>query len=71
MLDDRIIKILDIKSKKVLYQHPKFKQDYFGADDVLVWQGNPGDNEQIYATCETTEQAQRLARFMNGEINHK
>ena len=24
-------------------------------------------NEEIYANCKTTEQAQRLASFMNGE----
>ena len=71
LLDHCIVKIVDIKTKRLLYQHPKFKQAVFGADDTLVWQGLPGTNEEIYATCKTCEQAQRLADFMNGKRNSK
>ena len=67
LLTDRIIKIVDTKTKYVLYQHENFSQSFFGADDTIVWEGAPGDNETIYANCKTPEQAQRLADFMNGK----
>ena len=58
LLTDRIIKIVDTKTKNVLYQHENFSQSFFGADDTIVWEGKPGENETIYATCKTPEQAQ-------------
>lgn len=65
-----IIKIMDVKTKKVLYQHPKFKQAYFEADDTLVYQNISGKRDpstaEIYANCKTPEKAVRLASFMNG-----
>jgi len=74
LLDHCIVKIIRTDSKKVLYQHPKFSQAFFEADDSMVYKckakGERADAE-IYANCDTWEQAQRLADFMNGVRNSK
>ena len=74
LLDHCIIKISDCMTKKVLYQHPKFEQDYFEADDSLVYQCSKKglrNNAQIYANCKDWKQAKKLAQFMNGQRNSK
>lgn len=67
LLDHCIVKIVDVNTRHIIWQHAKFSQTYFGADDTLVWKGRPGTGETIYATCKTPEQAKSLASFMNGE----
>jgi hypothetical protein len=67
LLDHCIVKIVNTRTKRTLYQHQKFSQDFFGVDDNIVWQGKSGTNETVYATCKDHKSALRLAAFMNGE----
>lgn len=71
LLDHCIVKIVDTKTNRMLYCHPKFSQSVFGADDTIVWEGAPGTGEEIYANCATWASAVRLADFMNGKRNNK
>lgn len=65
LLDDCIIKIVDTKTKQVLYKHPLFNQSVFMVDkvfnDMVLCDG------ETYANCKTPKQAIRLCDFMNGE----
>lgn len=71
LMSRSIVKMVDITTKKVIWEHTNFNQRIFGADDTLVWEGEAGDNETIYASCNTPEHAVRLADFMNGKRNSK
>ncbi len=68
LLDDCIVKIVDISSKQVVYQHPTFNQDSF----QFIYANNDDEtakvfcNGSLYATCKTIQKAQRLCEFMNG-----
>lgn len=78
IIDDHIVKIVDTKTKKVLYQHPKFSQPKF---DVITRCESffneylyPGyeafvtkDVEEVYARCKKLSSAKRLCDFMNGK----
>lgn len=58
-----IVKIVDIKSKIVLYQHERFSQPKFTVTDNKVFM-----DEEMYAPkCKNEKSAQRLADFMNGK----
>lgn len=70
LLDHCIVKIQDIKSKRVLYQHPNFSQAVFTFTGCEVHfqgdaQGKPWP--QLYARCKSIDAASRLSQFMNGE----
>lgn len=62
LLTDCIVKIIEIRTKKVVYQHDNFNQSLFVAEDCKVLQDG-----QIYANCKSEKQAIRLADFMNGK----
>ena len=57
-----IVKIMETKTKRVLYQHPNFNQSVFTVIDKEVF----ADGE-IYGRCKSEKSAQRLADFMNGK----
>jgi len=63
ILTDCVIKIVETRTKRVLYQHPGFNQPVFVVDFVneVFAEG------QIYGRCKNENQAQRLADFMNGK----
>lgn len=74
LLDHCIVKIIDTRTKRTLYQHNKFKQSFFEADDTLVYECKEEGqkaNAEIYASCKTHEQALKLSDFMNGKKNTK
>lgn len=74
ILDNCIVKIINVKTGELLYQHPKFRQAFFEADDTIVWKNKKErypSTAEIWATCETWEKAKRLAKFMNGERHSK
>ena len=74
VLDHCIVKITDTKTKRVLYQHPNFKQGKFLAvegSNVDGYNAQVLQNGLVYANCRTFEQAERLEKFMNGESNKK
>lgn len=58
-----IVKIVDTKTKRVLYQHETFNQPVFHNLGSIVCFG---EEDQIYANCKTERSAKRLADFMNG-----
>lgn len=62
LLCDCIVKIVEIRTKKVVYQHNNFHQDTFVICDKKVF-----DSKGLYGYCKSTESAQRLADFMNGK----
>ena len=74
ILSDCIVKIVDVVTKEVLYQHRTFNQSKFEAVgnsvvvDGKVWGKELTDLDQPkYANCKNFQQAYRLAAFMNGE----
>jgi len=77
ILDECIIKIVNVATKEVLYQHPKFNQPLFEAEigsDEDGYEAKVMCNAfdcPIYANCKTMKQAVRLAAFMNGERMRK
>jgi hypothetical protein len=70
ILDDKILKIVDVRTKSILYQHPNYKRDFFfclykaGSSDEAIVCINEESN--VYANCKTMKQALRLCDFMNG-----
>lgn len=68
ILTDCIVKIVDIKTKKVLYQHPNFEQGKFEviSSDMKEYEANVNRDKETYARCRTLAGAQRLCDFMNG-----
>lgn len=67
LLDDCIVKIVDIKTGRTLYQHANFQQAIFTVDGQAVLQ----DGKAFAPLCGTPEKAQRLADYMNGKRNGK
>jgi hypothetical protein len=70
ILDNCILKIIDIRTNKVLYQHAKYKPDNFiclykniSSDEAIVC---INEESNLYANCETMNKAVRLCNFMNG-----
>jgi len=63
ILDEYIVKIVDAKKKTILWQHPDFSQATFTAEEKQVLANN-----LIFTKCENNQQAEKLAKFMNGEI---
>ena len=66
LMDDRIIKIVDINTKAVLYQHEKFNQSVFTTSGNEVFA-----NGEIYGRCKNVNAAVRLCDFMNGKRMNK
>lgn len=73
LLDDSIIKIVEIKTKKVIYQHPNFNQSVFTSvgnsvikDGKVFGTESLNPDEPKYANFKNVNQAQRYADFMNG-----
>ena len=63
---DSIVKIIETKTKKVLYQHPNFTMPLIDVHFCYVMVDG-----QIYANCGTNERAIRLAKFLKGERSCK
>lgn len=60
---DRIVKIVDTRTKRVLYQHPTFSQSNF-----TVWGRFVRiDGITTFAELDTPSQAKRFADFMNAK----
>lgn len=77
ILDDSIVKIVNIATGETVYQHPQYHTDRFypaeGSDlpeyGATVYQQameSPAPVAELYARCKTYLQAHRLAAFMNG-----
>lgn len=66
ILVDSIVKLVETKSKKVLYQHPKFTMPDIQTHFCYVMVDNG-----IHANCTTNEKAIRLTKFLKGERNSK
>ena len=66
ILTDRVVKMQDVKTGRVLYQHPMFSQSVFTANNNEVLQDG-----SVYARCNNEKQAQRLSDFMNGKRHSK
>lgn len=68
LLDAYIVKIVNTRTKRTLYQHPKFTQGKFAVtdSDLKEYQANVNREGEIYARCKSLANAQRLADFMNG-----
>lgn len=66
LMDDSIVKIVDINTKLVLYQHENFEQGIFttSGNEVLK-------NGEIYGRCKSEISAVRLCDFMNGKRMNK
>ena len=58
-----VVKVVETRSKKVLYQHPTFSQSVFTTRDRFVHK----DGLNTFAELRTPEQAKRFADFMNGK----
>lgn len=70
--DNCIIKIYNLTDKRIMYQHPNFRQAVFTFTGTEVHRqgGNvKGPGPELYARCKSIAQAQKLSRFMNGEIH--
>jgi hypothetical protein len=63
ILTNCIVKIVNTKTKRVLYQHPNFSQSLFTAVGCSVLQ----DGDTFAPNCKSEVSAQRLADFMNGK----
>jgi hypothetical protein len=69
ILTARIIKIVETKTKRVLYQHPNFHQYLYTAkegSEIERYTATVYRNDGFYANCTTLTEAERLAAFMNG-----
>jgi hypothetical protein len=74
LMDDSIIKIVDTRTKKVLYQHQNFNQSVFTItphSDLPQFAANVLQDGSIYARCKSIKNAIRLAEFMNGKRMNK
>lgn len=58
-----IVKIVDTRTKRVIYQHPTFSQSTFTVRDRFVHK----DGLTTFAELDTPSQAKRFADFMNGK----
>lgn len=58
-----VVKIVDTRTKRVIYQHPTFSQSTFTTWDRFVLR----DGITTFAECETPERAKRFADFMNAK----
>jgi hypothetical protein len=67
LLCNCIVKIVDISTKTVIYQHPKFNQPVFDVVDKTVFY----DGGLVHANCKSNNSALRLADFMNGKRFNK
>ena len=73
ILANCVVKIIEIKTNRVLYQHSTFNQSVFSVDAST----NPGyesvvlSDDTVHTSCKTYEQAVRLADFMNGKRHNK
>lgn len=65
ILDNRIIKITLVNGA-VLYKHPLFNMPEVKADGCTVFMDG-----KTYANCKTDMQAERLAKFLSGDIDTK
>ena len=75
ILDSRILKIVDIRTNEVLYQHANYKPDnficlyrYISGDEAIVC---INEESNIYANCATMQMAVNLCNFMNGKKHRK
>ena len=66
ILDNCILKIVDIRTNEILYQNSKFIATKFECIGNKVFADGI-----IYANCKNTNQAQRLCNFMNGLRHNK
>lgn len=73
ILTDCIVKIVNTKTKRVLYQHETFNQPVFSvcASDLPEYHSNVMANEEIHARFGNYKSATRYADFMNGKRNNK
>lgn len=79
ILTNRIVKLIDIGTGRVLWQHPHYHSARFraidGCDDpeygAEVHQEPARESGTLYARCRDYAQAHRLAAFMNGERHSK
>jgi hypothetical protein len=66
LLTDNILKIVDIATREVLYQHPAYKPPEMkiipGSDCQEVYK-----NGELYARCITMAKAENLVGFLRGE----
>ena len=67
LLDHCIVKIVDLKNNRVLYQHDNFSQPLFTYIGNKVFQ----DSQDYAPQCKNEESARKLCEFMNGQRNHK
>ena len=58
-----VVKVVETRSKKVIYQHPNFSQSTFTTRDRFVHK----DGLTTFAELDTPAQAKRFADFMNGK----
>lgn len=65
ILTHKILKIVDTRTKRVLYQHSKFNQSYFTVSESIDGKGEVYSDRVLYARCKNLTSAQRLADFMN------
>lgn len=80
LLTAHILKLIDISTGQVLYQHPKYHSALFvaaeGSDEAgyaaQVFKTTHGALVRtLYANCKTFASAYRLAAFMNGARHNK
>lgn len=66
LMDGCIIKMVETKTNKVLYQHPDFCQSLFTTNGCEVF-----SDGELYGKCKSEGSAQRLSDFMNGKRHAK
>lgn len=81
LLTANILRIVDIRTGRELYRHPKYHAPKYqavnGSDQpgycarVVEQIADQSEPAEVYANCESFEQAQRLAAFMNWERHSK
>lgn len=64
-----IVGIQEVTSKKYIYQHPRMHFPRVVNDGCIVYYYTGGENpkKNVYADCNTPEQAQHLADFLLGK----
>lgn len=74
LMDECVVKIVDIKTNCVLYQHENFKQSIYSVitpSDMPEYAANVLQDGSIYARCKKITSAKRLSDFMNGKRHNK
>lgn len=61
LLADCIVKIMDTRTKQVLYQHPTFSQKTFANDGKCIYA-----NGELIGSNNNEQSAKRFCEFMNG-----